>query len=157
MKITICAIGRVKSSYARLGCDDYVSRMKRFFKVDYIELKDVRRGRSDGTKVWKNQEAQALLSHIPKNAFAVALDERGKQFKSQQFASWIESQQVRGISSIAFLIGGPDGHGQDVMKTAQLSMALSALTLPHELARLVLCEQLYRAGSLLSGHPYHRE
>ncbi|MEE2757189.1 MAG: 23S rRNA (pseudouridine(1915)-N(3))-methyltransferase RlmH [Myxococcota bacterium] len=157
MRITICAVGRVKAKYARLGCDDFLSRMKRFFKVDYIELKDIRRGRSDGSKSWKDQEAINLTRHIPKTAFTVVLDEHGKQFSSTQFADWIQAQQVKGTSSLAFLIGGPDGHGESVLKRANLIMSLSTLTLPHELARLVLCEQLYRAGSMMSGHPYHRE
>ena len=157
MKITICAIGRVKAKYARLGCDDFLSRMKRFFKVDYIELKDIRRGRSDGPKSWKDQEALNLIKHVPKTAYTVVLDERGQQFSSTQFADWIEARKGKGVSSIAFLIGGPDGHGQSVLERANFSMSLGALTLPHELARLVLCEQLYRAGSMMAGHPYHRE
>ena len=102
-------------------------------------------------------EAEALLKHVPKNAVLIALDEHGKQRNSTEFSRWIETLKVRGHSHIVFALGGPDGHGKDLLEAAQYKMSLSQMTMTHELARIVLFEQLYRAGSLLAGHPYHRD
>jgi 23S rRNA (pseudouridine1915-N3)-methyltransferase len=86
----------------------------------------------------------------------VALDERGRDFNSQDFARWLGTRQDAGARHAAFLIGGPDGHGAEVLAAAALQLCLGRLTLPHGLARAVLAEQLYRAATILAGHPYHR-
>ena len=90
------------------------------------------------------------------DAFIVSLDERGKALTSAAFADLLRRQSDDGCKSMAFLIGGPDGHGPAVAAAARLSLSLSAMTLPHGLARVVLAEQLYRASTILAGHPYHR-
>ena len=131
--------------------------MRRFSKVEHIEIRDVRRGRGGQVSAWKEAEGEALLKHVPRGAYTVALHERGKQWKSSELAQWIERQQTGGVSSIAFLLGGPDGHSDQLLSKVDRAWSLGELTLPHELARLVLTEQLYRAVSMLAGHPYHRE
>jgi 23S rRNA (pseudouridine1915-N3)-methyltransferase len=155
--MTIVAVGRIKASYAKEGCEEFLGRLRRFSKVEHIEVRDVRRGRGGQVDTWKEAEGEALLKQVPRGALTVALHEHGKQWKSTELAQWIDGQQTAGVSSIAFLLGGPDGHSQNLLSKVDKTWSLGKLTLPHELARLVLAEQLYRAVSMLAGHPYHRE
>ena len=101
-------------------------------------------------------EAQRLLAAAGDDSFIVSLDERGKALTSAAFADLLRRQSGDGCKSMAFLIGGPDGHGPAVARAAHVTLSLSAMTLPHGLARVVLAEQLYRAVTLIAGHPYHR-
>ena len=157
MRLSIIAVGKIKAQYAQSGCSEFLKRLGRFHKVDHIEIRDVRRGRSGNTEAYKQSEADALLKHVPKGTLLVALDENGAQWSSRELARWIDKKKTRGVSSLAFVLGGPDGHAESLLKAADHTWSLGRLTLPHELARLVLLEQLYRAASLLAGHPYHRD
>ena len=150
-------MGRIKAPYARDGCADFLKRLGRYFKVEHIEVRDVRRGRGGSPDEWKRTEAAALLKHVPRGALLLVLDESGRQWSSQGLARWIDQKKNASVSSIAFVLGGPDGLHESVLARADRIWSLGLLTLPHELARLVLAEQLYRAGSVLAGHPYHRE
>ena len=157
MRFSIIAVGKIKAAYAHAGCLEFLKRLGRFYKVDHIEIKDVRRGRSGSADSYKQTEADTLLKHIPKGSLLVALDENGAQWASRELARWIDKKKTDGISSIAFVLGGPDGHAESLLTAAHHRWSLGRLPLPHELARLVLLEQLYRAGSMLAGHPYHRD
>ncbi len=157
LKFTIIAVGKLKAEYARLGCDQFSQRLSRYFRIEHIELKDVRRGRGGNPNRWKDEEARLIQAQIPKGSVVVALDERGREWTSSGLAEWVDEQKNRSISHITFILGGPDGLQEGLRRSTQRVWALGRLTLPHELARLVLFEQLYRAASLLNGHPYHRE
>ena len=150
-------MGRLKARYAREGCAEFLKRLERYFTVNHIEVRDIRRGRGGTADDWKQAEAAALLKQIPKGAVLVVLDESGRQWSSQELARWIDEQKTRSHSSIAFILGGPDGLAKSLTQSAHRVWSLGRLTLPHELARLVMLEQLYRAGTVLAGHPYHRE
>ena len=115
------------------------------------------RRRGGSVQKWKSEEAKLIQNQIPKGSIIVCLDERGREWTSQELSKWIDTQRNRSVSHIAFILGGPDGLDEQLRKTAQRIWSLGKLTLPHELARLVVFEQLYRAGSLLNGHPYHRD
>jgi 23S rRNA (pseudouridine1915-N3)-methyltransferase len=157
VRLTIIAVGKIKADYATAGCAEFLKRLSRFYKVEHIEVRDVRRGRSNTIDECKNLEAESLLKHVPKGALKIALDEHGGQWSSRELAQWIDQKKTSGHSSLAFLLGGPDGHADSLLARANHRWSLGRLTLPHELARLMLLEQLYRAGSLLAGHPYHRD
>ena len=157
MKLSVIAMGRIKAPYARAGCDRFEKRLSRYAQLQHIEVKDVRRGRSKTVAGWKADEADALRKHVPKGAVTVLLDERGQQWTSQAFAQWLEIQRDRSVSHVAFVLGGPDGLDADFLTSAHRRWSLGHLTLPHELARLLVFEQLYRAHALMAGHPYHRE
>lgn len=105
----------------------------------------------------QEKEAEFLLQNIPEGAKVVVLDERGENMKSLDFAKRIENWQLAGISHICFLIGGADGHLDKVRQKADLLLSFGKLTMPHMLIRAVLTEQIYRAQTILNGHPYHRE
>ena len=145
MKVTILAIGKCKKgSPEDLIIKEYQKRMSWGFE---IKEKD-----NDEPK----KEAEFLLSHIPSGAKVVVLDERGENMSSLDFANKIGDWQLKGAAQICFLIGGADGHTDEVRKRADLLLSFGKLTMPHMLIRAVLSEQIYRAETILKGHPYHR-
>jgi len=124
--------------------------------LEISEVRDIVRKGGDVAR-YRAEEARGLRAAVPTGATVVALDERGTEYDSLSFAAWLGQQRDRSVPAMAFLIGGPDGLDPDLRASAQRTWSLGRLTLPHELARLVLLEQLYRAGSILQGTPYHRE
>lgn len=155
MKLKVIAVGRVRTDFFRAGCEEYAARLRHFHTLEVREIRDGRRkgGRADR---WRREEADAILAARSPGAALVTLDERGRTFTSAAFAEWLRKQRDDGVGEIAFAIGGPDGLDASVRKAATQIWAFGPLTLPHELARLVLLEQLYRASTILAGHPYHR-
>ncbi len=146
MKIYILAIGKCKNG----SPEDLL--IKQYQKRLNWELIVKEKDNDERLK-----EAAFLLSHIPPHAKVVVLDERGENISSLAFAKKIGDWQLEGISDICFLIGGADGHTDEVRKRADLLLSFGKLTMPHMLIRAVLSEQIYRAQTILSGHPYHRE
>jgi 23S rRNA (pseudouridine1915-N3)-methyltransferase len=142
----IFTIGKPKLAYARAGVDEYLSRMGQWGGVRWEQLKS-------GTR---EQESAALLARS-EGLFRVVLDERGALVTSKALAQKFSDWELRSVKGVAFLIGGSDGHTEELRKKADWLWSLTPLTLQHELALVVLCEQLYRARSILSGGPYHRE
>lgn len=157
MKLQILSIGKLKLPYAKLGCDDYLERLKHFFPVEMRELPDARRSKGGDARSWKAAEAASFRSACDPGCYLVALDERGRSGTSREFAQWLGQRRDAGVRTLTFLIGGPDGIDEALRQDAAAMWCLSALTFPHELARLVLCEQLYRAASILAGSAYHRD
>jgi 23S rRNA (pseudouridine1915-N3)-methyltransferase len=132
-RLHVVAIAARLPAWAETACAEYARRMPKGYEVERLALKDEGR----------------LRRALPRGARLVALDERGREFTTPQFARLLDAPS-------AFVIGGADGLSAETKHDAQLTLRLSAMTLPHALAQLVLLEQLYRAATLLSGHPYHR-
>ena len=135
-RLHLVAVANRLPAWAEAARDQYLGRMPRGYEVTLALLRP--------------REAGKIRERIPRNARVVALDERGKDLTSKQFAALL-------AQPTAFVIGGADGLDPAIKKDAALLLRLSALTLPHALAQVVLCEQIYRAATLLTGHPYHRE
>lgn len=156
MKITVACIGRAgraKHDAAQSLIDSYRERLP--WPVTIREVEDRKQGGSAAER--KAREAELLLAAVPKGAVLVAMDERGKSLSSRQFAETLEKWRDGGEQEVAFLIGGADGLDPALTAKARLTLSLSAMTWPHLLARVMLLEQLYRAWSLQTGHPYHRD
>lgn len=159
MRITVCAVGRLKDSAERVLFDRYWDRLEAsgrgvgFSSIRHVELTE---GREATAILRQVGEAHKLVAAAGSEAFVVALDERGKSVTSPAFADLLRRHRDDGVRDMAFLLGGPDGHGPDALAAARVKLSLGAMTLPHGLARVVLAEQLYRATTILSGHPYHR-
>jgi 23S rRNA (pseudouridine1915-N3)-methyltransferase len=151
MRLLIAAIGRIKAGPEQQLFHDYTKRLP--WKVECREF-DVKH--SDPLQR-KAREGEFLLDACQKYERIIALDESGKTLSSREFAQSLGAWQQGGISSFAFLIGGADGLAQPVLKKAHLTWSLGRVTWPHMLVRGLLAEQLYRAHSVLSGHPYHRD
>ena len=153
----MAAVGRLRAEYARIGCANYARRTRAPFSPTLVEVPDVRRRKQGRPATWRAQEADALRRSLPKNALIVTLDERGVAWPSRRLARWLGERRDDSVRDVAFLIGGPDGIDPPLLAEAKLTLSLGPMTLPHELARLVLLEQIYRAAEILAGSPYHRD
>jgi 23S rRNA (pseudouridine1915-N3)-methyltransferase len=152
MRYHLVTIGTVKRSFYKQGCEFYLERLKNYSKVETIELKE---HKAANAATVKQTESEALLSAA--SGYVIALDETGKTFTSEQLAQKITTLENQSVSLISLLIGGAEGHSETLKKGARELWSLSPLTLPRELARLVLLEGLYRAETIRAGHPYHRQ
>ncbi len=125
--------------------------------ITSLNLIDFAESRRPSASQRTDEEAENLLAAVPAGSFIIALDERGKSLSSNEFARIVQKKLESGTQGIAFLIGGPDGHGQPVHDNAGLLLSFGKMTWPHMLARVLLVEQVYRAVTILVNHPYHRE
>ena len=153
MHIILAAIGKLKKNSPEYELmSEYLKRTKWS-----VEMKEYEEKKALSGEALKNAEAELLLSGIPEKAKVVVLDEHGDTLSSREFAGKLRSWQNNGSDTVAFLIGGADGHGKKVKDRANLTLSFGRMTLPHFLMRVVLAEQIYRAKTILDGHPYHRD
>ncbi len=159
MHLTIGAVGKLKAGPERDLYQRYAERVTpagRSLNLGPLKCIEISESRKGSAKERRAEEAANLLAKIPTAAHIIALDENGDALTSEQFARLLAKQRDAGASGLAFIIGGPDGHGPQIREKAERIFSLGAVTLPHGLARVVLAEQLYRAMTILAGHPYHR-
>ena len=137
------------------GFGEYAQRLQGRLPINLVEIPAVRRGSMDVARAMAEEGRRQLAATRPTD-YLVAMDERGKVRSSIEFSRWL-GQRMQAGQDLGFLVGGADGFGPEVLARASERWSLSALTLPHALVRVVWAEQLYRAVTLLDGHPYHRE
>lgn len=160
MRISIAAIGRLKSGPERQLVERYLERANGAGKqmgLTGFDIQEFSEARHDNSAQRKRQEAEQLLGCCPEGARLIALDERGRTMTSPDFAQKLGQYRDDGARQCTFVIGGPDGLDASVRKRADLVLSFSPLTWPHQIVRALLCEQVYRAITIMSGHPYHRE
>jgi 23S rRNA (pseudouridine1915-N3)-methyltransferase len=158
MRILIAAVGKLKDAEERAISERYAKRFNgagSAIGLGPIEIRELPESRAGSASERKRDEAVRLLTTGSAD-FSIALHPAGRSLDSEAFAALLGGKRDDGVRTCAFLIGGPDGHGEAALGTAQMKLSLGPLTLPHGLARVVLIEQLYRAATILSGHPYHR-
>ncbi|MBX5461097.1 MAG: 23S rRNA (pseudouridine(1915)-N(3))-methyltransferase RlmH [Steroidobacteraceae bacterium] len=155
MRVRIIAIGSRMPGWVREGVDEYLKRFGSAFRVSLVEI-DAGPRTGGAARRAIEVEGQRLLAALRKDEYVVALDEHGTEMTTAALASWLDAR-MRDGRDLALLIGGPDGLAPEVLARSNFKWALSKLTFPHALVRVVLAEQLYRAHSMLSNHPYHRE
>lgn len=153
MRIKIIAIGTLGRGPEQELVDEYIRRLPWQCEVTEYDIKKP----AKTADLRKKQEAEKLLGAVSPGAVIVALDERGKSLSSRDLATRIDTLATEGRNTIAFLIGGADGLDPAIRKKADLTLSFGTLTWPHKLARVMLTEQLYRAWSITTGHPYHRD
>lgn len=151
MRITLAAIGKAKPGAARDLYDHYAGRLR-----SRLTLKEVEERRALKAQALKEQEGKLLLAAVPRGARIIALDEGGKDLSSRDFAALLGRWRDEGVQETAFLIGGADGLSPAARQAADVTLCLGRMTWPHMLVRGLLAEQLFRAESILAGHPYHR-
>lgn len=154
MKISLIWIDKTKDRHLLELIDDYLHRLAKYVKYNILELAPVRS--QTEAKVVVEAEAKTILSVLTPSTYKVVLDEKGQQFSSTAFASFIEKHQITGTKDLAFIIGGHFGLSERIKEQADFVMSLSSLTFTHDMARLVLAEQLYRAYTILNNHPYQK-
>jgi 23S rRNA (pseudouridine1915-N3)-methyltransferase len=156
MKLVVVAVGQRVPDWAQTAWDDYAKRFPPEIKLELKAIKTEPRTNNKNTAALMQAECERIEAAIPRGARIVVLDERGKNTSTVQLAARLAEWQLGG-TDVALVIGGPDGLDPDFKKSAQETLRLSDLTLPHAMVRVLLVEQLYRAWSVNAGHPYHRE
>lgn len=159
MRVSIVAVGRLKDGPERELYLKYAKRIDeagRRIALGPLQLVELAEARQASAAQRRADEAARILEKSQDAGVRVMLDETGKSMGSEAFARFLTRERDEGQKGIAFLIGGADGHGDAVATAADLKLSLGPMTLPHGLARIVLAEQIYRAATLISGHPYHR-
>ena len=160
MRLMVAAVGRLKAGPERELAERYrdrVAKAGRAVGLRDIEIVEIRESKAQDVARRVLEESIALANIIPERAIVVALDETGENLGSGSFTGVLRSWRDAGRPAVVFCIGGADGLGQDTRQRADLKLALGAATWPHQLVRIMLLEQLYRAVTILAGHPYHRE
>jgi 23S rRNA (pseudouridine1915-N3)-methyltransferase len=153
VRIRVVAVGRDRSGLFAPAAEEYAGRLVRYLKLEVVEVPEARK--HAGTARAKEEEGEALLARLGERERVVLLDERGAEETSAAFARRVERWLARG-QDVALVVGGADGLSDAVRARGQETVALSRMTLPHRLARVVLLEQLYRAMTILRGEPYHK-
>lgn len=159
MRISIVCIGKIKEKYLKLGIDEFSKRLSKYCKLEIIELDDEKAPEQLSNKemlMIKDIEGKKALSKIKNNSYVIALAIDGKNLSSEDLAKTIDNLGVRGTSHIVFVIGGSLGLSDEVLKRANYKLSFSKMTFPHQLMRLILLEQIYRAYRINNGEPYHK-
>jgi 23S rRNA (pseudouridine1915-N3)-methyltransferase len=154
MKVWVAAVGRPRDAALAAAIREYESRAARYWPLEFVEVKE-ESARTAGEAVVTRKEGERLLARIPSAARLILCDPGGEQLDSRVFAALLQELRER-AQDVAFVIGGAHGLGDVVRERPHRRLALAPWTLPHELARLVLAEQLYRAGTIGRGEPYHK-
>ncbi|MGH6735336.1 MAG: 23S rRNA (pseudouridine(1915)-N(3))-methyltransferase RlmH [Methyloceanibacter sp.] len=159
MRLLIAAVGKLKQGPERELYVHYLARAEalgRKLGLTPVLGIEVSESKASGPGQRVSAEAEALLGKVPPSHKVICLDREGDKLSSEAFAAALAKLRDGGAPGVAFLIGGPDGHGREVVERSDRTLSLGPMTLPHGLARIVVAEQIYRAMTILAGHPYHR-
>jgi 23S rRNA (pseudouridine1915-N3)-methyltransferase len=156
MRVRLIAVGTRPPGWVREACEDYIKRLGSRLPLSITEIAAGPRGAAEPPARAIAREGERMLAALRREDYVIALDERGTELSTRELAAWLKTRMQEG-EDLAFAIGGPDGLAPEVLARSKLRWSLSRLTLPHALVRVLLAEQLYRAHSLLAGHPYHRD
>lgn len=158
-RISIICVGKIKEKYWNEAIKEYGKRLSRYVRLDVIEVQDEKTPDDAPDAICeqiKKKEADRILAHIDGRAFVCTLEIEGKRFSSEQFADLLQRQGVSGISHIQFIIGGSLGLHESVTDISDLGISFSDMTFPHQMMRVILLEQIYRAYRINNGEPYHK-
>lgn len=154
MKLLIIGVGRVRTGYIREGIEGYLKRIRRYIPLNTVDIREERQTSGNPLTAVLKREGERVLSKIEKNDFVIVLHEAGTHLTSSGFAALIERLLSGGKKRTCFIVGGAYGLHPSVFERADMALSLSKMTLPHEVARLVLIEQIYRAFTIIKGEPY---
>jgi 23S rRNA (pseudouridine1915-N3)-methyltransferase len=154
LKIAFISVGNLKKSYAESGVAEYVKRIKRYVPVETVDVKEEKAPAKTPREEIMRREGERILGRLKPGDYSVALTDTGAAFSSAAFSDFISGHMDSGTKRLCFIIGGAWGLHPDVLKKASATLSLSSMTFPHDLARLVLAEQVYRAFTIIRGEPY---
>lgn len=157
MRLTLIAVGQISEPFIRQGCQIYEQRIGHYAKFRSLIIPEEKIKDEKNKEIILRKEGQRIRAKLPKEAFKVMLDEKGKLFTSEDLASFLAKFSQAQAKEIVFILGGPLGLAEELKKEGDLLLALSPLTLTHGLARVLLLEQIYRAFTILRGEPYHKK
>lgn len=155
MKIALLQVGKTTEKYLNEGISVYLERIKKYVPFEILTVPDMRNTRNMPASEQKSKEGECLLRILKEDDYIVLLDERGKELSTTDFSSWLEKTMMLRKKRIVFIIGGPWGVSDEILRRADLKFSLSRLTFSHQIVRLLFLEQLYRAFTVLKGEPYH--
>ncbi|PBB05722.1 23S rRNA (pseudouridine(1915)-N(3))-methyltransferase RlmH [Salimicrobium humidisoli] len=159
MKVSIISVGKLKEKYLKQGIDEYTKRLGPYVKTEIIEVADEKApenlSEAEMEEV-KQKEGERILAKVPKDAYVITLEIEGKQLTSEQLASRFDNLMTYGSSKIVFVIGGSLGISSQVQDRSDYALSFSKMTFPHQMMRLMLLEQVYRAFKILKNEPYHK-
>ena len=153
MKITLLTVGKTDKDWVRQGLDIYVSRLKHYIPFNLVEIPELKNVSSLSVEQIKSKEGELILKALQPGDVVVLLDEHGKEFRSIEFADWVERKMHTVNKRLVFIIGGPYGFSPKVYEAAQEKISLSKMTFSHQMIRLIFVEQLYRAMTILNNNP----
>lgn len=159
MRITIVCVGKIKERFYREAVDEYMKRLGKYCKPEIIEVPDEKTPEGAGTVLEeqiKAKEGKRILEKLREDAYVCTLEIGGRKLSSEGLAKWLEKLAVDGTSHIVFVIGGSLGLHEDVCRRGDMSLSFSDMTFPHQLMRVILTEQIYRAFRIINGEPYHK-
>ena len=159
MRISIICVGKIKEKFYRDAIDEYAKRLVKYCKLEIVEVADEKtpdKASAAEEEQIKLKEAERILAKIKDDVYVCTLEILGKKYTSERFARMLEQAAVSGKSHIAFVIGGSLGLHSSVLKRSNQGISFSDMTFPHQLMRVILCEQIYRAYRIISGEPYHK-
>ncbi|MBR3737890.1 MAG: 23S rRNA (pseudouridine(1915)-N(3))-methyltransferase RlmH [Eubacterium sp.] len=159
MKVNIIAVGKLKEKYLSAACDEYLKRLKAFAKTQIIEIGEYRCSENPSSseiETVKEKEGEQILAKIPKGSYVIPMCIEGNQLSSEEFSKKIQDVSLDGTGDFTFIIGGSFGLSDEVKKAGNLKLSFGKITLPHQLMRVVLLEQIYRAFSIMNNSKYHK-
>lgn len=154
MKHEIVFLGKTKDRFIQQGIEEYTSRLKHYTNIEITILKDKSGGKTSFEAI--ESQGQQMLNTVSRGSVIVALDSRGKQFTSESFSQKIVNWEINGVKQVTYLIGGPEGISENILQAAQLVLSFSTMTFTHDMVRMLLAEQLYRAYTIKNGERYHK-
>ncbi|WP_282787674.1 23S rRNA (pseudouridine(1915)-N(3))-methyltransferase RlmH [Flavobacterium croceum] len=157
MNIKLLAIGKTDNKCLQELIDDYKKRLSHYIKFDFEIIADIKNAKNLSELQQKEKEGELILSKIINTDFVILLDENGKSFSSIDFADFLQKKMNAGIKTLVFVIGGPYGFSKSVYEKAQGKISLSAMTFSHQMIRLFITEQIYRAFTIIKNEPYHHQ
>ncbi|MCM1369141.1 MAG: 23S rRNA (pseudouridine(1915)-N(3))-methyltransferase RlmH [Candidatus Amulumruptor caecigallinarius] len=157
MDFVLLTVGSTHIKFVNDGIGEYKSRLRRYIPFSLIELPDAKTGKTMSKELHKEKEGKLIISKLSASDRVVLLDERGTEFTSTGFASYIEKTMASGSKRLVFVVGGPYGFSDEVYSRANEKISLSRMTFNHEMVRIFFIEQLYRAMTIIRGEPYHHE
>ena len=159
MKITLITVGKIKEKYLKDAIAEYTKRLSKYCKLEIIEVPDEKTPDQASEAVEdgiRKKEGEKILRYLKDDMYVITLEIAGKMLTSEELAEKIEKLSIQGKSSIAFVIGGSIGLGQEVLKRSDYALSFSKMTFPHQLMRVILLEQVYRGYRIINGEPYHK-
>lgn len=157
MKITLLTIGKTEDKYLIEGIAKYLKRLVHYVNFKIIELPELKNTKSLSEEQQKSKEADLLLKEVATTDYLILLDEKGMELSSKQFSAFLNKKMVGSVQHIVFMVGGPYGFEQRINQRTNEKISLSKMTFSHQMVRLFMVEQLYRAFTILKGEPYHHE
>ncbi len=157
MNMILLTVGKTDVKWVKEGLDLYVSRLKHYVPFSVVEIPELKKVSSLTHQQIKEKEGELILKQVGPSDILVLMDEHGREYRSLEFAEFIEKQMASGAKNVIFTIGGAYGFSEEVYQRANLKISLSKMTFSHQMVRAIFAEQLYRAFTILKGEPYHHE